>query len=66
MKIVSELVGLVVISFVLMAIPVLCSLSFAYNWFGGLKFGLVIACLFEWVGLMSWLSNMFDMFDKQN
>ena len=63
MKIVSEIVGLFVISIVFMAIPVLCSLSFAYNWFGGLKLILVIACLFEWVGLMSLLSNKSDKHD---
>lgn len=57
MKIVSEIVGLFIISLVLMAIPILCSLSFAYNWFPGIKFILVIACLFEWVGIMSLLSK---------
>lgn len=62
MKIISEIVGLVIVSLVFMAVPILCSLSFAYNWYVGLKFILVIACVFEWVGLM-YLLNMSDKQD---
>lgn len=60
MRIATEIVGLFVISLVFMAIPILCTLSFVYNWFVGLKFILSIACFFEWTGLMVLLSNMFD------
>lgn len=63
MKIVSEIIGLFVMSSILTAVPILCALSFAYNWFPGLKFILIIACLFEWVGLMSLLASMFDKQD---
>lgn len=58
MKIASEIVGLFVISLVMMAIPILCSLSFAYNWFGRVKLILLLACFVEWIGLITLLSNI--------
>lgn len=63
MKILSEIVGLFVISLVLMAVPVLCTLSFAYNWLSFFKFILSIACFVECIGLMSLLAYMFDKHD---
>lgn len=60
MKIVSEIIGLFIISLVMIAVPILCALSFAYNWFVGLKFILSIACFVEWICFMSLLSNMAD------
>lgn len=60
MKIASEIVGLFVVSLAFMAIPILCSLSFVYNWFVGIKLILFIACACEWIGLMNLLSNMMD------
>ena len=51
MKIASEIVGIFIISLVMMAIPILCTLSFAYNWF------------VEWIGLMSLIMNASDKKD---
>lgn len=63
MKIASEIVGLFVISLVLMAVPILCTLSFTYNWFAIFKVILIFACIAEWAGLMSLLAYMFDKHD---
>lgn len=64
MKLISEIVGIFIISLVMMAIPILCALSFAYNWYVGLKFILVIACVAEWVGIMDLiLEKMNDKYD---
>lgn len=63
MKIASEIIGIFIISLILMAIPILCSLSFAYDWYPGLKVILSIACFVEWIGLMSLLSKIMDKED---
>lgn len=63
MKIASEIVGIFIISWIMMAIPILCTLSWAYNWFAGLKFILSIICFFEWIGIMSLISNTTDRKD---
>lgn len=63
MKIISEIVGLFIISLTFMAVPILCSLSFAYNWLVFFKFILFIACFAELIGIMSLLAAMFDKQD---
>lgn len=63
MKIATEIVGIFVISLIFIAVPILCALSWAYNWFGVLKIILALACFAEWIGLMNLLSNMLDKQD---
>lgn len=63
MKIAFEIVGTFIISLFFMSIPILCTLSFVYNWFAGIKFILIVACLVEYFGLMSLLV---DVADKQD
>lgn len=55
MRTVFEMIGLLIASLFLMSMPVLCTLSFAYNWFASLKFILIIACIIELFGLASLL-----------
>ena len=55
-----ETIGTFVISLFLISIPILCTLSFVYNWFAGLKLILITACLVEWVGLASLLIYVAD------
>ena len=63
MKIACEMVGIFIISLVMVAIPILCPLSFVYNWFVGLKFILSVACFLEWIGLMNLLADAMDKKD---
>ena len=65
MKIVFEIIGTFIVSLFLMAIPILCALSFAYNWYAGLKFILVVACWIELLGLMSLLLEIVDKQGKK-
>lgn len=60
MKIASEIVGIFIISLVMMAIPILCTLSIVYNWFVGIKFILTIICFVEWLCLMGLISDIND------
>ena len=60
MKITFEETGIVIISLFLMAIPIVCTLSFAYDWLNDLKFILMVACFVEWLGLMNLLSKIGD------
>ena len=53
MRIISEIIGIFIISLFMIAIPILCALSFAYNWYVGIKFILSIACFAEWIGLIN-------------
>lgn len=63
MKIAFEIIGTFMVSLFFIAVPILCTLSFVYNWFSGLKFILVFACFFELVGLVYLLSEIADMKD---
>jgi len=65
MKIAFEIIGAFIVSLVLMAIPILCALSFAYNWYAGLKFILVVACWIELLGLMSLLLEIGDKQERR-
>lgn len=65
MKTVFEIIGAFIVSLFLMAIPVLCTLSFVYDWYAGFKFILFFACLFEWIGLMNLLNEISDKQDKK-
>ena len=55
MKRVFEIIGTLIVSLFLMAIPILLTLSFVYNWLAILKFTLICACLIELFGLASLL-----------
>ena len=63
MKIAIETVGIFIISLFFMSIPVLCTLSFVYNWYGCFKLILIVACLVDWVVLSSMLVDIADMQD---
>ena len=63
MKIAFEVVGTFIISLFFMSIPILCTLSFVYDWFASFKFILIVACIVEWVGLINLLVSVAD---KQN
>ena len=65
MKAIFEIIGVFIVSLFLMAIPVLGTLSFVYNWFPGSKFILIVACLIEYFGLVILLSNVSDIQDKK-
>lgn len=47
-----EIIGSVVVAIILIAIPICVSLSFAYDWYGGIKTFLVIATIIELLGLV--------------
>ena len=65
MKIAFEIIGTFIVSLFLMAIPILCTLSFVYDWYTGFKFILFIVCLFELLGLMNLLFEIGDKHDKK-
>ena len=52
---VFEIIGAFIVSLLLMAIPILCTLSFVYNWFASFKFLFIVACFVEWLGLINLL-----------
>lgn len=60
MKIAFELIGLFIVSLLCIAVPILCALSFVYDWFAGLKLILFLGCIFEWISLMCWLTEIAD------
>ena len=47
MKTAFEIIGLFIVSLFCISIPVLCTLSFAYDWFAGCKIFLIMGCLAE-------------------
>lgn len=57
MKVVFEIIGAFIVALLLMAIPILCPLSFVYNWYPGLKFILIVACCIEFLGIISLLTK---------
>ena len=65
MRALFETIGTFIVSLFLMAIPVLCTLSFVYNWFLGINFFLCVACVVEWLGVISVLIKLSDMQDKR-
>ncbi len=60
MKIVFEIIGTFIVSLLCIAVPILCALSFVYDWFPGLKLILFCGCIFEWISLMCLLSEIAD------
>lgn len=58
MKTVFEIIGTFIVSLLLIAIIILCTLSFVYDWIPGLKFILSVASFLEWIGLIILLSNI--------
>ena len=65
MKTVFEIIGAFIVSLFLISIPILCTLSFAYNWYPGLKFILTVACFVEYFGLINLLLEKSDKQDKR-
>lgn len=63
MKTAIEIIGVFVISLFFISIPILCTLSFVYNWEGFFKLILIVACLVEWVGLACLLIDVADNHD---
>ena len=49
---VLEIIGSVVVAIILIAIPICVSLSFVYDWYGGIKMFLVVVTILELLGLM--------------
>lgn len=60
MKIAFEIVGTFIVSLFFMSIPILCTLSFVYEWYASLKMILIVACFVEWIVLMSMLVDIAD------
>ena len=60
MKLTFEIVGTFIVSLFFMSIPVLCTLSFVYSWYPGIKMILIVACIVEWIGLISLLIDVAD------
>lgn len=63
MKTVFELVGSFIISLILISIPILCTLSFVYDWYPGFKFILIVTCGIEYLGLINLLLEKADKQD---
>lgn len=63
MKAVFEIIGTFIVSSFFIAVPILCTLSFVYDWFPGLKLILFCGCFFEWLRLMCLLSEIADKQD---
>lgn len=63
MKTVFEIIGSFVVSLFFISIPVLCTLSFVYNWYAGYKLLLIVACGVEGFGIVNLL---LDRADKQD
>ena len=63
MKKAFEIIGTFIISLFFISIPILCTLSFVYNWFASFKFILIVACLVE---LFVLISLLVEIADKQN
>lgn len=55
MKRVFEIIGAFIVALLLIGIPILLTLSFAYNWFSTFKLILIVACIIELFGLASLL-----------
>ena len=64
MKTAFEIIGSLIVSLLFISIPVLCTLSFVYNWFPGVKFILIVASIVEYFGLVNLLLDMADKLDK--
>ena len=60
MKIAIRMIGVFVISLFFISIPILCTLSYVYNWFGFVSLMLIAACFVEFVGLMCLLMDVAD------
>lgn len=63
MKIVFEIIGTFIVSLLFIAVPILCTLSFVYDWFVGLKLILFFGCIFEFSTLICLLSEIANMKD---
>ena len=63
MKTVFEIIGSFIVSLFFISIPILCPLSFVYDWYAGIKFFLIVACGVEYLGLINLL---LDRANKQD
>ena len=64
MKTAFEIVGTFISSLFFMSIPILCTLSLVYNWYGCFTLILGVACIVEWIGLISLLIDVADKHDQ--
>ena len=55
-----EIIGTFIVSLLFIFIPILCTLSFVYNWFAGIKFLLIVTCLIEWSAVITLLVEIAD------
>ena len=53
MKIIIEIIGSFVLATIITAIPILCGLSFALDWYGEIQWLLVIITIFILFGIWS-------------
>ena len=60
MRIILILIGAVVVSAFLMAMPILATCSFVFNWIEGYQFLLTVACLLELLGLIAAIFTSFS------
>ena len=60
MKRAFEIVGILISSLFFMSIPILCTLSVVYDWFGSIQLILYCACFVEWVGFINLLVHVAD------
>lgn len=52
-----EIIGSVVVAIILIAIPICVSLSFVYDWYGGIKMFLIVATMLELFGLVNLITK---------
>lgn len=65
MRTVFETIGILIASLFLMAIPILCALSFVYNWVASIKFFLIVVCIIELFGLASLLAELSEAMERK-
>lgn len=51
-------IGVIVIGLIIIAIPILCGLSFGYNWYGGIKTFLVVLVIIEYFRVVDKISDI--------
>lgn len=53
-----EIVGVIVITALIIAIPILATCSFFCGWVSILKWGLTLLTIFEWIGLLTFYGEV--------
>ena len=57
LKFIFELVGAIVITALMIAIPILTTCSFFYGWIDVIKYLLAMLTIFEWLSLLAYWAN---------